>query len=202
MQSKLFYALALMLFLSGCIAWNAEYTEKRPVARTAVRSYDRCPVSYGVTVKTERDDLNAFPDVSDLRKCIETALYETGAFSEVIYEPSAGPDSYHIQFDFHQSGMPGGRQEGWMDLSAGTFYLLPSFEVITLDVKATLSLKNKSLYSCARAEEYHRFNWTPLAIMWPIWNQWTAWTSIKHGIINAICNDIASEHCERFISIK
>ena len=111
MKSKAFgpllLSLALLGGLSGCVIWDAGYTENKPVSRYVVPPADKFPITYSVSMSAERDDIFALPEVKGLRKKIEDALLATGMFSEVSYGAKGGQDSYHIDFSFRQSGMRG-----------------------------------------------------------------------------------------------
>ena len=89
MKSKAFgpllLSLALLGGLSGCVIWDAGYTENKPVSRYVVPPADKFPITYSVSMSAERDDVLALPEVKGLRKKIEDALLATGMFSEVSY---------------------------------------------------------------------------------------------------------------------
>ena len=89
MKSKAFgpllLSLALLGGLSGCVIWDAGYTENKPVSRYVVPPADKFPITYSVSMSAERDDVFALPEVKGLRKKIEDALLATGMFSEVSY---------------------------------------------------------------------------------------------------------------------
>ncbi len=94
MKSKAFgpllLSLALLGGLSGCVIWDAGYTENKPVSRYVVPPADKFPITYSVSMSAERDDVFALPEVKGLRKKIEDALLATGMFSEVSYGAKGG----------------------------------------------------------------------------------------------------------------
>ena len=75
MKSKAFgpllLSLALLGGLSGCVIWDAGYTENKPVSRYVVPPADKFPITYSVSMSAERDDVLALPEVKGLRKKIE-----------------------------------------------------------------------------------------------------------------------------------
>lgn len=72
MKSKAFgpllLSLALLGGLSGCVIWDAGYTENKPVSRYVVPPADKFPITYSVSMSAERDDVFALPEVKGLRK--------------------------------------------------------------------------------------------------------------------------------------
>jgi hypothetical protein len=80
MPSKILFAALALLTVSGCVIWDAGYTENKPVRRYRVSSIDKVPITYSVSMKSERDDVCALPDIESLRKNIECALKATGMF--------------------------------------------------------------------------------------------------------------------------
>ena len=199
MLSKSIFIGLLLTFVSGCAIWDAGYTENKPVRRYSVPSVDKVPITYTVSMKSERDDVIALPDVESLRKNIERALKETGMFSEIHYGAKGGADSYHIEFLFHQGGtsiedsMAAGIVAGY------TFLLLPVWEVVTFDGSAVLSLQGKPIYSTAKAEEMRCVIWLPLAPVGIFMNSWSVWHYLEKGSVNALCEAIAQEHKTRFL---
>lgn len=201
MKNKAFWLLSLVLLggLSGCVIWDAGYTENKPVSRYVVPTADKFPITYSVSMSAERDDVFALPDVNGLRKKIEDALMATGMFSEVLYSANGRQDSYHIDFSFRQAGM---REDQSMlvGLLAGyTLFLLPTGEVLTFDGSAVLSLQGKPIFSTAKAEEIRCLNWLPLAPIGLFMNSWTVWSALEKGTVNALCEAIAQEHKRRYL---
>ena len=199
MLSKIILAVLALLSVSGCAIWDAGYTENKPVRRYSVPSVDKVPITYNVSMKSERDDVIALPDIESLRKNIERALKETGMFSEIHYGAKGGADSYHIEFSFHQGGtsiedsMAAGIVAGY------TLLLLPVWEVATFDGSAVLSLQGKPIYSTAKAEEMRCVIWLPLAPVGIFMNSWSVWHYLEKGSVNALCEAIAQEHKKRFL---
>lgn len=199
MLSKIILAVLALLSVSGCAIWDAGYTENKPVGHYSVPSVDKVPITYNVSMKSERDDVIALPDIESLRKNIERALKETGMFSEIHYGAKGGADSYHIEFSFHQGGtsiedsMAAGIVAGY------TLLLLPVWEVVTFDGSAVLSLQGKPIYSTAKAEEMRCVVWLPLAPVGIFMNSWSVWHYLEKGSVNALCEAIAQEHKKRFL---
>ena len=199
MLSKIMLAVLALLIVSGCAIWDAGYTENKPVRRNSVPSVDKVPITYSVSMKSERGDVIALPDIESLRKNIQRALKETGMFSEIHYGAKGGADSYHIEFSFHQGGtsiedsMAAGIVAGY------TLLLLPVWEVITFDGSAVLSLQGKPIYSTAKAEEMRCVIWLPLAPVGLFMNSWSVWYFLEKGSVNALCDVIAQEHKKRFL---
>lgn len=199
MTSKFVFVGLLSTFLSGCAVLDAGYTENKPVRRYSVPSVDKVPITYSVSIKSERDDVIALPDIESLRKNVECALKETGMFSEIRYGAKGGMDSYHIEFLFHQGGtsvedsMAAGLVAGY------TLLLFPVWEIITFDGSAVLSLQGKPIYSTAKAEEMRCVVWLPLAPIGVFMNSWSVWHYLEKGSVNALCDAIAQEHKKRFL---
>jgi hypothetical protein len=199
MPSKILFAVLALLTVSGCAIWDAGYTENKVVSRYSVASVDKVPITYNVSIRSERGDVIALPDVESLRKNIERALKETGMFSEIHYGAKGGVDSYHIEFSFHQGGtsiedaMAAGIVAGY------TLLLFPVWEVITFDGSAVLSLQGKPIYSTAKAEEARCVVWLPLAPIGIFMNSWSVWHYLEKGSVNALCDAIAQEHKKRFL---
>ena len=203
MKSKAFgpllLSLALLGGLSGCVIWDAGYTENKPVSRYVVPPADKFPITYSVSMSAERDDVFALPEVKGLRKKIEDALLATGMFSEVSYGAKGGQDSYHIDFSFRQSGVREDQSMAVAFLSGYTLLLFPTGEVLTFDGSAVLSLQGKPLYSTAKAEEIRCLNWLPLAPIGLFMNSWTVWNALETGSVNALCEEISHEHKRRYL---
>lgn len=201
MRNKgLFFAALSAALLSGCAMWDAGYTENRPVTKYSVSAANKYPITYSVTMSTTRDDIIAVPTNESLRKMIEASLVETGLFSSVAYGGKKGEDSYHIEFSFRQAGMTYEQTADATSLAAATLFLVPVYEVLTFDGSATLYLKEKSIYSTAKAEEIRCLDWLPMAPVGLVMNSWTCWFWIERGTVHALVNDIAQEHCRRFLS--
>jgi hypothetical protein len=199
MPSKIISIVLALLTVFGCVIWDAGYTENKPIRRYSVSSADKVPITYCVTMKSERGDIFALPDVESLRKNIECSLKETGMFSEIHYGAKGGADSYHIEFSFHQGGETV-EQSMVVGMIAGyTFLLVPVGEVLTFDGSAVLSLQGKPIYSTAKAEEMRCVIWLPLAPVGLFMNSWTVWHYLEKGSVNALCDAIAQEHKKRFL---
>lgn len=199
MKNKIFTWLVLTLYLSGCIVWDAGYTENKLISRYEVPIEDKFPITYSVSMGAERDDVIALPNVKDLRRKIENALKATGMFSEVVYEANGGQDSYHVEFSFHQAGMREDQSIAVGLLSVYTLLFVPTGEVLTFDGSAVLSLQGKPLYSTAKAEEIRCLIWLPLAPIGLFMNVWTTWDALSDGTINALCEEITQEHKRRYL---
>ena len=198
MKSKAFgpllLSLALLGGLSGCVIWDAGYTENKPVSRYVVPPADKFPITYSVSMSAERDDVLALPEVK-----IEDALLATGMFSEVSYGAKGGQDSYHIDFSFRQSGVCEAQSIEVGFLAGYTLLLVPMGEVLTFDGSAVLSLQGKPLYSTAKAEEIRCLIWLPLAPIGLFMNSWTVWNALETGSVNALCEAISHEHKRRYL---
>ncbi len=201
MPSRISFLPFLALVMTGCVLWDAGYTENKPVSMYFVPQEDKVPISYSVSVEIERDDDDevAFPTWSGLREKIEEALRATGMFSEVAYAAKMGDDSYHIEFAFRQSGTSVDAAQKIGILAAYTFLLVPTGEVLTFDGSAVLSIKGKPIYSTAKAEELRRLIWLPMAPAGIFMNDWVVWHFAEKGTVNALCEEIAQEHRRRFL---
>lgn len=199
MTSKFVFVGLLSTFLSGCAVLDAGYTENKPVRRYSVPSVDKVPITYSVSMKAERGDVFALPDIESLRKNIERALKDTGMFSEIHYGAKGGADSYHIEFLFHQGGATEEQSMGIGLIAGYTLLLVPIGEVFTFDGSAVLSLQGKPIYSTAKAEEMRCVIWLPLAPVGLFMNSWSVWHFLEKGSVNALCDAIAQEHKKRFL---
>ena len=199
MSSKIMFAVLMLLTVSGCAIWDAGYTENKPVRRYSVPSVDKVPITYSVSMKSERGDVIALPDIESLRKNVERALKDTGMFSEIHYGTKGGVDSYHIEFSFHQGGISIEDSMAVGLLAGYTFLLVPVGEVLTFDGSAVLSLQGKPIYSTAKAEEMRCVIWLPLAPVGLFMNSWSVWHYLEKGSVNALCETIAQEHKKRFL---
>lgn len=199
MQSKFLFAAALSVFFSGCVMWDAGYTENRTVSRYKVSDADKLPITYNVNMTAERSDVFALPDIASLRKKIEQALHATGMFSEVQYGAKGGADSYHIEFSFHQAGMSVDQSMAVGILAGYTLLLVPTCEILTFDGSAVLSIQGKPIYSTAKAEELRCLIWLPMAPFGLVMNAWSVWHYTETGTVNALCDAIAYQHKCRFL---
>ena len=199
MLSKLFFVVALVIAISGCAIWDAGYTENKPVRKYSVTSVDKLPITYSVSMKSERSDVIALPDMKSLRKNIERALKETGMFSEIHYGAKGGADSYHVEFSFHQGGTTIEDSMAAGIIAGYTMLLVPVGEIITFDGSAVLSLQGKPIYSTAKAEEMRCVIWLPLAPVGLFMNSWSVWHFLEKGTVNALCEAISQEHKRRFL---
>ena len=199
MSSRIMFAVLMLLTVSGCAIWDAGYTENKPVRRYSVPSVDKVPITYSVSMKSERGDVIALPDIESLRKNVERALKDTGMFSEIHYGIKGGADSYHIEFSFHQGGISIEDSMAVGLLAGYTFLLVPVGEVFTFDGSAVLSLQGKQIYSTAKAEEMRCVIWLPLAPVGLFMNSWSVWHYLEKGSVNALCETIAQEHKKRFL---
>lgn len=198
MKNKMAILATLPVILSGCSIWDAGYTENKPITRFSVANINKCPITYSVSLISERGDVFALPDIKSLRTNIEKALGNTGMFSEIHYGPSGGDDSYHVEFAFHQGGMNKEQSMAVGFLAGYTLLLIPTGEVITFDGTAVLSIKGRPIYSVAKAEEVRCLIWLPMAPVGLFMNSWTIWHFAEKGTVNALCEAIAQEHKKRF----
>jgi len=192
-------ALPMMCVLSGCIVWDAGYTENKPVANFGVACADRCPVTYSVSLEFGWNDFIAAPDLQGLSKKIESALYNTGLFSSVAYGEKGGEDSYHVEFAFKQAGLRDENTAGWAFLCGYSLLTIPFVETATFDGTATLSIKGNDIYSVVKAEELRQLVWLPMVPFGLFFNIWSAWHYVETGEVNALVNDIADFHRQRFL---
>ncbi len=199
MKNKIALFAALPAMLSGCIMWDAGYTANKPVTRFSVANIDKFPITYSVSMISERGDVFALPDVKSLRANIEDALGNTGMFSEIHYGPKGGDDSYHVEFLFHQGGMNEEQSISVGMLAGCTLLLIPTGEVMTFDGTAVLSIKGQPIYSVAKAEELRCLIWLPMAPVGLFMNSWVVWNCVEKGTVNALCDAIAQEHKKRFL---
>lgn len=193
MPSKVILPLALAFALSGCIMWDAGYTENKPVSRYDVPDSDKLPITYSVTLKTERDDVFALPDTKSLSAKIEDALMETGVFSKVTPGAPGGPEPYHVDFSFHQAGVDAEQSLAVGTIATYTSMSVPTGEVFTFDGSAVLSFHGKPVCSTARAEEMRSLIWLPIAPLGLVLNSWTAWYFVETGSVNALCDAVAKD---------
>lgn len=199
MKNKIALLATLPVILSGCIIWDAGYTENKPITRFSVADVDKCPITYSVRMISERKDVFALPDMKSLCANIEEALGNTCMFSEIHYGPSGGDDSYHIEFIFHQGGMNVEESMAVGFLAGYTLLLIPTGEVFTFDGVAVLSIKGTPIYSVAKSEEVRCLIWLPMAPIGLFMNSWTIWHFAEKGTVNALCEDIAQEHKKLFL---
>ena len=195
MQSKFLVAL-FAIITSGCMMWDAGYTENGPVSRYDVPEVDQVPITYGISLCLDTPDLAGAPSEQSLSVKIENALKETGAFSSVGYGTSAGEDSYHIEFSFKQSMMD--TREAAALVAICSYTLIPVYEIWMFDMTAILSIKGKPIYSTAKAEEMHCLIWLPTLPVGLVMNPWMVMHYIEDGMLNAMVNDIVKEHCRRY----
>ena len=200
MKSRFIFGAAIAMICSGCMIWDAGYTENKPVVETQISFDEKVPISYDIVLELERDDLFAKPEFQELRDKIERGLMGTGLFPEISYDKGNGNDSYHVSFLFRQSGMTVDDSMAVGLLAGYTFLLVPTVEVATFDVSAVLSLNGKPIYSTAKAEEIRCLIWLPLAPIGLFMNSWTAWHYAELGTINALVNDIATYHNRHFLN--
>lgn len=201
MHGKHLLGISIFAFsLSGCAIWDAGYTENKPVARWQVPETDRIPITYSITLKSDRSDAFASPEHKELMHKIEKSLLETGLFTTVSYESGRGADSYHLAFDFHQAGMKVEDSMAVGLLAGYSLCLIPTGEVLTFDGSAVLSLQGTPIYSTAKAEDVQCLIWLPLAPAGIFLNAWTAWHMVELGTVNALVNDIANFHRQKFLS--
>lgn len=199
MISKVVVMSVIAFFFSGCVMWDAGYTENRPVTQYNVSPAAKLPITYSVSMSCERGDVFAIPDVKSLREKIEEALAATGMFSEISYGAKGGKDSYHIDFSFHQAGVSV-EQSMQVGFCAGyTLLIIPTGEVLTFDGTAVLLLQGKPIYSSAKGEELRCLIWLPMAPLGLFMNSWSVWHFVEKGTVNALCEAIAQEHKRRYI---
>lgn len=203
MPSRISFFPLLALVMTGCVLWDAGYTENKPVSMYSVPQEDKVPISYSVDVSVEierdDDDKMAFPTWAGLREKIEKALRATGMFSEIVYAAKGGEDSYHIEFRFHQAGTSAEDAQAIGFLAGCTFLLVPTGEILTFDGSAVLSIQGKTIFSTAKAEELRRLIWLPMAPIGVFMNDWVEWHFAEKGTVNALCEEIAQEHRRRFL---
>ena len=197
MQSK-FLAALFAIITSGCMMWDAGYTENGPVFRYDVGEMEQVPITYGVSLYLDTPDLIAAPSEQSLSKKIEEALKKTGMFSSVGYGTSVGDDSYHVDFSFRQTMMDADARMGAVLGAAYSLTLIPVYEICMFDSTAILSIKGKPIYSTAKAEEMRCLIWLPTLPVGLVMNSWMAMHYVEDGMLNAMVNDIVKEHCRRY----
>ena len=199
MRIDVILALLAVACLSGCIAWDADYTVNSPVRNGVVRVEERIPIGYSIVLRREGEEVVASPDLPGLRAKIEAALKETGLFSEISYGEKGLEDSYHLTFRFRQGFVAEDPSSVLGLLSGCTFTAIPNVEISTFDGIAELALKGKLIYSAARAEEVRYFIWLPMIPAGLFMNSWSAWDSAETGTVNALVNDVADFHRRKFL---
>ena len=125
MKSKLIIGIGISVLFSGCIMWDAGYTDNTPVIETRISVEDKVPISYDVILDLDRNDIIAAPEMQELRDKIEEGLKATGLFSEVLYGKGTIDDSYHVSFLFRQAGMTVEDSMAVGLLAGYTFFLVP-----------------------------------------------------------------------------
>ena len=201
-RNTLMYISCLLLLVTGCIVWDAGYTDNVPVARCKIDVGERIPITYSVSLKMERSDVIAAPDWKGLKDKIGKALKDTGLFSEVTYTQADDRTSYHIAFDFRQSGMSESDSMAVGLLAGCTLLLVPTGEVLTFDSMARLSLQGVPIYSTGKPEEIRCLICLPMAPAGIFMNSWAVWHFLENGSINSMVNDIVQFHRKRFLDIK
>lgn len=200
MKSKVVSLIAIAMIFTGCIMFDAGYTDNNPVVETQISIDERVPVSYDVILELDRSDIIAEPEMQELKDKIEFALKTTGLFSEVYYGKGDDDDSYHVSFSFKQAGMSYDDSMMIGILAGYTFLLVPTMELRTFDGSAILSLKGNPIYATAKAEELRYLIWLPLAPAGIFMNSWAAWHFAEQGTVNALVNDIAAYHRRTFLN--
>ncbi len=191
-------ACLALLLLPGCIIWDAGYTPNEKVMPHAIHEDAKIPITFSVSMQSEREDVFALPTGQSLNRKISEGLARTGLFSNAYYAPE-NPTGYHVVFNFHQAGATE-EQSVSIGLIAGyTLCLIPVGEIFTFDGSAIVMLKGKPLFTTAKAEEIRCVIWLPLAPFGLFMNSWTIWPCIERGVVNALVNDIAAFHEETFV---
>lgn len=201
-RKTLMYISCLLLLVTGCIVWDAGYTDNVPVARCKIDVGERIPITYSVSLKMERSDVIAAPDWKSLKDKIGKALKDTGLFSEVTYTQADDRTSYHIAFDFRQSGMSELDSMAVGLIACETLLLVPTGEVLTFDSMARLSLQGVPIYSTGKPEEIRCLIWLPMAPAGIFMNSWAVWHFLENGSINSMVNDIVQFHRKRFLDMR
>ncbi|MBQ9432009.1 MAG: hypothetical protein IJU44_10720 [Kiritimatiellae bacterium] len=201
MRNKIsaFAFLILAMCVSGCLYWDSGYTVNRPVAAHRISAANRVPVSFNVTLIAMMPEAFGCPDELELREKVQAALKATGVFSEVTYAADDGA-SYHLNFVFRQGGLSPVAEMNSETLSLFSLGLIPMVGTCTLDGAVTCTLGGQQLYATVRAEKLRRLTWLPLLPAAPFCNAWTAWDAVSGGIVNALAEAAAEEHCRRYSS--
>ncbi len=199
MKNNLSFVVPVVTLLSGCVMWDAGYTENKPVTRYAVPQSDKVPITFSVNMQADRSDVFALPTAQDLRERLEAELRSTGVFSDVKYGTKGGSDSYHVEFDFKQAGMTPEQSMAVGLLSGYTLLLIPTCEVLSFDGTAVLSLQDKPIYSTAKAEKLCCLIWLPMAPVGLFMNSWSIWFFTERGTVRALVEDVVAEHNRRFL---
>ncbi len=200
MKSEFISVIAITMTFTGCIMWDAGYTDNNPVIETQITIDERIPISYDVILELDRSDIIAAPEIQELKDKIEVALKTTGLFSEVSYGKGDVNDSYHASFLFRQAGMSVEDSMAVGLLAGYTLLLVPTGELLTFDGSAILSLKGKPIYTTAKAEELRCLIWLPMAPAGIFMNSWAVWHYAEQGTVNALVNDIATYHRSVFLN--
>ena len=201
MKSNILVLALLCLCLSGCMIWDAGYTPNLPLTQRSVSTYEKVPITYTVHASYARGDVLGIPSEKDLQEKIDDALRRTELFSDIICTDKPDLNGYHIDFSFRQDGMNVEQSMAVGQLIGLTLLLSPGGEVITFDGAAKLYLQGKPIYATAKAEEARCLIWLPLAPVGLFMNAWTTWHKLEGGTINALIEDIASEHEKRFLKV-
>lgn len=199
MNSKI--VVAILLVCSGCMMWDAGYTDNVDVIRHDVDIYDKVPITYSVNVtSSDKDNEGGYAKTFKVREVIEKALKDTGLFSDVCYGTKDGDDSYHVSFFVRFNVTPVNRMIGHVYLSELSLLLIPNGDVEPVDLSAIVYLKGVPIYSTAKAEELRYLIWLPTVPVSLFMNTWTVGRAIIEGSVNSAVNDIAREHKARFIN--
>lgn len=194
------HAIWLAIALSGCMMFDAGYTDNDDVRKFSIPSEEKIAITYSVSVDLERGDIFAAPTVAEVSGLVSDALNKSGVFSRVCGVSQKNDRGYHVELSLKQSGMSIEQSMGVGMLAGYTLLLVPTAEVITFDVTATLYLKGKPIYATAKAEEMRCIIWLPMAPIGMFMNSWTVVDAIEKGSVNSAINDIVQEHNRRYLS--
>ena len=184
----LFVFSLLLLFCSGCLEIPMGYTPDLDL--TVCSPTRKYAITFSVDYISDGDQIIGLASNEKYIEWINAYLQSCGAFSSVGYKSFANKSNYHIHFLVHYSCMPSNEAAAIGFLMGYTFFTIPMWVNMYLDMSAVVYLNGKPIHSPSTTENLRCYVWLPFLPVGLVWNQWWAWTTQEKKCLRYLINDV------------
>ena len=178
--------MGITVVFTGCLCVPQYYTPSVRLERNI--SSNKYDISFSLSYLSDGDESIGRASEARLKEIIENKLIDSGFFSSVTYRIPSEKTRYHVHFIAHYSMCPANESVAHGLFVFSTYYLIPSWQNMYLDLSAILMYDNKKIYSISTSENLRCYIWLPLTPICLIWNNWLAWTVQEKNCVNYLLN--------------